>query len=155
MQKSILFVLMAFAPFLSLAFTGQGLARSFVSKSSLSLGPLQKLANKGDYNKIVEGLMQTKGYTREQAEKEYNAYLDNPNDYALQKGEAYYKSLGYKTLLEGVIGEAEKEGKGDEVKARIEEFKQQSQLKGLATITFFIAVFFYVKIFYLPPIVPN
>ena len=85
MQKSILFVLIAFAPFLSLAFTGQGLARSFVSKSSLSLGPLQKLANKGDYNKIVEGLMQTKGYTREQAEKEYNAYLDNPNDYALQK----------------------------------------------------------------------
>ena len=27
------------------------------------------------------------------------------------KGEAYYKSLGYKTLMEGVIGEAEKEGK--------------------------------------------
>ena len=47
---------------------------------------------------------------RKEAEKEYNAYLDNPNNYALQKGEAYYKSLGYKKLMDGVIGEAEKEG---------------------------------------------
>jgi hypothetical protein len=29
--------------------------------------------------------MQAKGFTREQAEKEYNAFLNNPNDYALQK----------------------------------------------------------------------
>lgn len=54
--------------------------------------------------------MFTRGIAREEAEKEYNAYLDNPNNYALQKGEAYYKSLGYKSLMDGVIGEAEKEG---------------------------------------------
>jgi len=57
--------------------------------------------------------------------------------------------------MEGVIGEAEKEGKGDEVRARIDEFKKQSQLKGLATMAFFITVFFYYKLSYVPPIVPG
>ena len=37
--------------------------------------------------------------------------------------------------MDGVIGEAEKEGRGDEVRARIEEFKKQSKLKGLATVS--------------------
>jgi hypothetical protein len=85
MNKSILFVLVAFGPFLVSAFTGQGAPRSFVSKSSLHVGPLQKLTNKDEYEKTVSGLMQAKGFTREQAEKEYNAFLNNPNDYALQK----------------------------------------------------------------------
>lgn len=52
--------------------------------------------------------------------------------------------------MEGVIGEAEKEGKGDEVRARIEEFQKQSKLKGLATIGFFIVIFFYYKLSYVP-----
>jgi len=69
-----------------------------------------------------------------------------------RQGEAYYKSLGYKTLMDGVIGEAEKEGKGDEVRARIEEFNKQSKLKGLATISFFICLFFYYKLSYVPPL---
>ena len=85
MSKSLLLVLVAFGPFLCSAFLGQGMPRSFVSRTNLAVGPLQKLTNKNEYNKVVEGLMQTKGLTREQAEKEYNAYLDNPNDYALQK----------------------------------------------------------------------
>lgn len=98
--------------------------------------------------------MLTKGITREEAEKEYNAYLDNPNEYALNKGEVYYKSLGYKTLMDGVIGEAEKEGRGDEVRARIEKFNKESKLKGLATIGTFITLFFYLKITnpYVPPL---
>ena len=37
--------------------------------------------------------------------------------------------------MDGVIGEAEKEGRGEEVKARIEEFKKKSKLKGLATVS--------------------
>ena len=49
------------------------------------VGPLQKFTNRGEYDRTVEGLMYTKGYTREEAEKEYNAFLDNPNNYALQK----------------------------------------------------------------------
>ena len=85
MMKSTLFLVVIFAPFMASAFMGQGLPRSFASKSSLSVGPLQKLTNKDEYNKVVEGLMSTKGLTREQAEKEYNSYLENPNDYALQK----------------------------------------------------------------------
>lgn len=54
--------------------------------------------------------------------------------------------------MDGVIGEAEKEGKGDEVRARIEKFNKQSKRKGLATITFFICIFFYYKLTYVPPI---
>ena len=57
--------------------------------------------------------------------------------------------------MEGVIGEAEKEGKGDEVRERIEEFRKESKLKGLATMAFFITVFFYYKLTYVPPIVPS
>jgi len=85
MNKSLFLILAALGPFLCSAFVGQGFPRSFTSKTSLNVGPLQKLTNKNEYNKIVEGLMKTKGYTREQAEKEYNSYLENPNDYALQK----------------------------------------------------------------------
>mmetsp|Transcript_6660 Transcript_6660/g.19199 ORF Transcript_6660/g.19199 Transcript_6660/m.19199 type:complete len:99 (-) Transcript_6660:2407-2703(-) len=98
--------------------------------------------------------MYTRGITREEAEKEYDAYLNNPNDYALNKGEAYYKSLGYKNLMDGVIGEAEKEGRGEEVRERIEKFRKESQLKGLATISTFIALGFYLKIThpYVPPL---
>lgn len=53
------------------------------------------------------------------------------------------------------MGEAEKEGKGDEVRARVEEFKKQSKLKGLATISFFIVAVFYYKLGYVPPITPS
>lgn len=69
------------------------------------------------------------------------------------QGEVYYKSLGYKTLMEGVIGEAEKEGRGAEVRARIEKFQKESKIKGLATITVAIAFFFYLQITnpYVPP----
>lgn len=48
-------------------------------------GPLQKLTNRKEYNNVVDGLMFTKGITREEAEMEYDAYLQNPNDYALNK----------------------------------------------------------------------
>jgi len=90
---------------------GAFVGKSIMKKSTqLGIGPLQKTTNRQEYNKVVDGLMYTRGITREEAEKEYNAYLDNPNNYALEKGEAYYKSLGYKKLMDGVIGEAEKEG---------------------------------------------
>lgn len=85
MNKLVAVLLLAVCPLFSSAFVGNNLPRTFVSQSTLSVGPLQKITNKAEYNKVVEGLMQTKGYTREQAEKEYNSYLENPNDYALQK----------------------------------------------------------------------
>jgi hypothetical protein len=69
------------------------------------------------------------------------------------QGEKYYMSLGYKSLMEGVVGEAEKEGRGEEVRARIEKFKKQSQLKGLATITIFFGLVTYYNTVnpYIPP----
>ena len=54
--------------------------------------------------------------------------------------------------MEGVIGEAEKEGRGDEVRQRIEEFNKQSKLKGLATISFFIVAVLYAKMTYVPDV---
>ena len=50
--------------------------------------------------------------------------------------------------MDGVIGEAEKQGRGDEVKKRIEEFKKKSQLKAFGVIGTAIIVFFYYKIQY-------
>lgn len=68
----------------------------------------------------------------------------------LVEGEEYYKSLGYKSFMDGVIGEAEKEGKGDEVRQRIDEFKKQSQIKAYAVLTFFVSALVYYKITYDP-----
>jgi hypothetical protein len=55
--------------------------------------------------------------------------------------------------MDGVIGEAEKEGRGAEVRARIENFKKRSQLKGLATITVFFGFVAYLNTVnpYVPP----
>merc|ERR1712194_662086 len=130
------------------AFVGNGASTRppIPSNSRLGAGPLQKLTNRKEYNNVVDGLMFAKGITREEAEMEYDAYLQNPNDYALNEGEVYYKSLGYKSLMDGVIGEAEKEGRGDEVRARIKKFNDDSFVKGMATITFFILLGFYAKI---------
>lgn len=141
---------------------------------------MQKLTQPDKYNKVIENKMALEGVTREQAEKDYNAYLENPNDYALNKvrwficiklfyvlditfsrrnptflfwsqsigikGEAYYKKLGYDSLMEGVVGEAEKRGEGDQVRERVDDFKRKSQLKAYAVIGTFISAFFYYKI---------
>ena len=93
MKKQWLLLLAAIVPLFCSAFTTtpsttRRSSFAVVASSSttrLAVGPLQKLTNKKEYNTVVEGLMRNKGYTREQAEKEYNMYLDNPNDYALQK----------------------------------------------------------------------
>merc|ERR1719162_931966 len=105
------------------------------------------------YDETVQNLMVTKRMTREEAEKDYNAYLENPNNYALNKGEEYYKGLGYKSLMAGVVGEAEKEGRGDEVRERIEAFKKTNQLKANGIIFVFISFIFWYKT-QVPPIVP-
>lgn len=89
---------------------------------------------------------QHKGLTKEEAEKDYDAYLENPTNYALQKGEEYYKSLGYKGVMDGVIGEAEKEGRGEEVRARIEAFKAKSRMKGLSVMGVAITALLYYKL---------
>jgi hypothetical protein len=62
---------------LSLALIGYASAfvgsSSFRQNSRLHILPsLQKFTDKGEYNKVVEGLMLTQGISREQAEKEYD-----------------------------------------------------------------------------------
>lgn len=94
--------------------------------------------------------MVAKGMTREEAVKDYDAYLENPNNYALSKGEEYYKNLGYKSFMEGVIGEAEKEGRGDEVRERVADFKKKSQLKATAVLVVFFTSLIYYKMSYVP-----
>ena len=106
MTKQLLLFLAVVAPLFCSAFTtapSSTRRSSFVvvtssSTTRLAVGPLQKLTNKKEYNTVVEGLMRTKGYTREQAEKEYNMYLDNPNDYALQKVSEEINIGGYSTI---------------------------------------------------------
>eukprot|EP00542_Grammatophora_oceanica_P015387 CAMPEP_0194050102 /NCGR_PEP_ID=MMETSP0009_2-20130614/33077_1 /TAXON_ID=210454 /ORGANISM="Grammatophora oceanica, Strain CCMP 410" /LENGTH=169 /DNA_ID=CAMNT_0038696513 /DNA_START=60 /DNA_END=569 /DNA_ORIENTATION=+ len=125
--------------------------RSTTTSRLFMIGPLQKFTDKEEYEKTVENLMAYKNLSREEAEKEYDSFLENPNNYALSKGEDYYKSLGYNSLMDGVIGEAEKEGRGEEVKERIAEFKRQSKIKALSVISVFFAAIVYGKITYVPP----
>jgi hypothetical protein len=119
-------------------------------------------------------MVRQKSISREQAEAEYKKYKmvrpsltfsseipsnnpnsnhlfppsKNPNDYALMKGEEYYTSLGYSSLMEGVLAEAEKDGRGDEVRDRIEKFKKDSQIKAYGVIGVFILTFAACKVAY-------
>ena len=98
---------------------------SLSSSSSLSLSPLGGFSEEDE--RIITQIMDSKGLSRSAAEADYKNYASDPNSYALAKGEEYYRSLGYEKLMDGVIGEAEKEGRGAEVKARIEKFKRESR----------------------------
>jgi hypothetical protein len=103
-----------------------------------SMGPVaraKKVLDPADYNRVVEQKMKQDGLTRTQAEEEYNTFLENPSFYyALDKKEEYYKSLGYKDMFEGMIGEAEKEGRGDEVRERLAKFRQTNQIKAYSVL---------------------
>jgi len=50
--------------------------------------------------------------------------------------------------MEGVVGEAEKEGRGDEVRDRIESFRKKSQLKATGVLIVVFASFLYAKSMY-------
>ena len=58
-------------------------ATSVTSKSSNTR--LSMIFRGKDYDRVVEGIMVAKGLTREEAEADYNLYLENPNNYALNK----------------------------------------------------------------------
>mmetsp|Transcript_32065 Transcript_32065/g.65453 ORF Transcript_32065/g.65453 Transcript_32065/m.65453 type:complete len:145 (-) Transcript_32065:284-718(-) len=134
-------LLCLFLPVLAAAFVPSGspfvapIASSPVSLTSLSL------FKDKNYENIINNIMAQKNLSRSEAIKEYDAYKSNPNNYALQKGEEYYRSLGYKSLMEGVIGEAEKEGRGDEVRERVAAFKKKSQLKAAGVLLVAITAF--------------
>ena len=116
------------------------------------MGPIaraKKMMDPKEYNRIVEQKMKQEGLTRKQAVEEYNAFLENPSFYyALDKKEEYFKSLGYKDIFEGMIGEAEKEGRGDEVRERLAKFRQTSRIKAYTVLSVFIVSFCYLYSIY-------
>ena len=52
-----------------------------------------------------------------------------------------YKSLGYNSIYEGMIGEAEKEGRGEEVRERLDKFQQTNQIKAASVLVVAIGSF--------------
>ena len=62
--------------------------------------------------------------------------------------EEYYQSLGYKDIFEGMIGEAEKEGKGDEMRDRLAKFRLRSKVKAAAVLVVAIVGLFWVQSIY-------
>mmetsp|Transcript_7785 Transcript_7785/g.11908 ORF Transcript_7785/g.11908 Transcript_7785/m.11908 type:complete len:178 (-) Transcript_7785:230-763(-) len=116
------------------------------------MGPMaraKKMMEPEEYNRVVEEKMKQSGMTREEAESEYNAFLENPPEYyALDQKEKYYRKMGYKNSREGRIAEAEKEGRGDEVRAQIEAVEQQGKFKAFGVLGFFVAIFLYLREMY-------
>jgi len=112
-----------------------------------NMGPIaraKKAMDPQDYDRVVKQKMKQEGLTRQQAEEEYNSFLENPSFYyALDKKEQYYKSLGYKDIFEGMIGEAEKEGRRDEVREQMTKFRQTNQIKAYSVLFIFILSFAY------------
>jgi len=136
----------AFVPPLQIS-TRFAVTPSPTTTSLFAMGPVaraRKLMDPADYNRVVEEKMKQSGLSRRQAEEEYNAFLENPSFYyALDKKEEYYKSLGYKDIFEGMIGEAEKEGKGDEVRERLTKFRQTNRIKAYSVLALVGLSFFF------------
>jgi len=131
-------------------------ASSALSSSALfarmPMGPVaraKKMADPADYERVVKQKMQQDKLTRQQAEDEYNQFLENPPFYyALDQRKKRYAELGYKDMFEGMIGEAEKEGRGDEVKERIQKFRTTSKVKAYSVLAVAIGSFFYFRTVY-------
>eukprot|EP00547_Thalassionema_nitzschioides_P018228 CAMPEP_0194244502 /NCGR_PEP_ID=MMETSP0158-20130606/11464_1 /TAXON_ID=33649 /ORGANISM="Thalassionema nitzschioides, Strain L26-B" /LENGTH=132 /DNA_ID=CAMNT_0038980015 /DNA_START=241 /DNA_END=639 /DNA_ORIENTATION=+ len=117
------------------------------------MGPLtraRKAADPDDYNRVVEEKMKQSGMTRDAAEREYNDYLEQPPEYyAISQKERYYRKMGYKNSREGRIAEAEKEGRGDEVRAEIERVEKEGQFKAFGVLGLFVVVFLGLREVYL------
>mmetsp|Transcript_6789 Transcript_6789/g.9989 ORF Transcript_6789/g.9989 Transcript_6789/m.9989 type:complete len:187 (-) Transcript_6789:101-661(-) len=116
------------------------------------VGPIaraKKAMDPKEYNRVVEERMKRDKLSRAEAEADYNSFLENPPFYyALEKKEEYYQKLGYKDIFEGMIGEADKEGKGEEMRERISSFKRKSKIKAAAVLVFAIGGFFYLQSLY-------
>jgi len=87
--------------------------------------------------------------SRAEAEADYNSFLENPPFYyALEKKEEYYQKMGYKDIFEGMIGEAEKEGNGDEMRERLAKFKLKSRIKATVVLVVAIVGLFWIQSIY-------
>mmetsp|Transcript_18512 Transcript_18512/g.25473 ORF Transcript_18512/g.25473 Transcript_18512/m.25473 type:complete len:183 (-) Transcript_18512:188-736(-) len=146
----------AFSTYSKTASSSQTISRTttlYAKKKTTPAGPIaraKKAMDPADYNRVVERKMFQEKLTREEAEEEYNNFLENPSFYyALDKKESYYKKMGYKNMLDGIVGEAEKEGRGEEVRERIDNFKRESKIKAYSVLVFFVVGFWYARSVYL------
>ena len=116
------------------------------------IGPVaraKKAMDPKEYNRVVEERMKRDQISRTEAEADYNSFLESPPFYyALEKKEEYYQKLGYKDIFDGMIGEAEKEGKGDEVREQILKFQRESKIKAAVVLVIVISGLFYVQSIY-------
>jgi len=136
----------AFAPSGALSVTTPSTSTSLHMAQMGPVARAKKMANPKEYNRIVEQKMEMEGLTRQQAEAEYNQFLENPPFYyALDKKADYYKSKGYKTMYEGMIGEAEKEGRGEEVRERLEKFQRTNKIKAASVLAVAIGSFLFAR----------
>jgi hypothetical protein len=155
-------LIVAAAPIFSSAFSSVSILSTLVLPATtpsttclyaVPTGPLaraKKLADPKDYNRVVEQKMKREKWTRPQAEEEYNNFLENPPFYyALDQKKKRYKEMGYKDLFEGMIGEAEKEGRGDEVREQIKNFRKESNIKASGVLVVAITSFLYFRSVYL------
>jgi hypothetical protein len=56
--------------------------------------------------------------------------------------------MGYKDIFEGMIGEAEKEGNGDEMRERLAKFKLKSRIKATVVLVVAIVGLFWIQSIY-------
>lgn len=56
--------------------------------------------------------------------------------------------MGYKDFFDGMVQEADKEGKGDEMRERLAKFKLQSKIKATAVLIIAIVGLFWVQSIY-------
>lgn len=115
--------------------------------STISSSSLHLFGFSDEDERVISQIESSKGLSREEAEKDFKLFKANPNEYALMKGEVYYQSLGYDKLMDGVIGEAEKQGRGEEVRERIAKFKRDSRNKALAVIGSGVSIFMGLKLY--------
>eukprot|EP00567_Pseudictyota_dubia_P014052 CAMPEP_0197436310 /NCGR_PEP_ID=MMETSP1175-20131217/3779_1 /TAXON_ID=1003142 /ORGANISM="Triceratium dubium, Strain CCMP147" /LENGTH=161 /DNA_ID=CAMNT_0042965567 /DNA_START=79 /DNA_END=564 /DNA_ORIENTATION=+ len=134
---------------LLLVLLSQSVANAFVVSGShfrqstaLSVfGPAQAAAiekrkNPQKFESTIQGLMKTKGLTREQAEKRYGEFLVDPDGFALAAAEAERKEKGYKNWEEQAIAKSDDP---EATRARIEAFKNKNRTRGIIIMILFSA----------------
>lgn len=93
---------------------------------------IEKRKNPKAVESTIQGLMKQKKLTRDQAEKRYAEFLNDPDGFALRAGEETWKREGYKNWEDAAVGRS---ADPEATAARIAKFKRDSQLKGVSIMT--------------------
>mmetsp|Transcript_6364 Transcript_6364/g.9281 ORF Transcript_6364/g.9281 Transcript_6364/m.9281 type:complete len:156 (-) Transcript_6364:2079-2546(-) len=135
-MKNVILFLVFVASSVS-AFVPQGRNHPLIATQLHIFGPKQALEierakNPKAVEATIQGLMKQKRLTREQAEKRYGEFLNDPDGFALRAGEETWKREGYRNWEEAAVGRS---ADPEATAARIAKFKRDSQLKGVSIMT--------------------